>query len=119
MTNTNNIDRKYSNVTEINKRSDAIKNYSWSASKYSLETLEECSHEYDLWYQVYDKQSIHVNIDSMMTGLGGYDSWTPNIGQSYLIYPQSNMTVEMVLIPFTGSANNEINNFYNKFVHNN
>lgn len=56
-----------------------------SAHHYSLECLTEAKHTFD----VKDSQSITLNLDYQLMGLGGDDSWNPRTHEEYLLYPQS------------------------------
>ena len=67
--------------------------WGWSASKYSLEQLESCSHNYELTKGSLEDTFIHV--DRLSMGVGGYDSWTPNVKDEYLI--PSGRTLSAVL----------------------
>ncbi len=57
--------------------------WGWSASRYSLETLESTKHNHEL--EVDPNHQIHLHLDRVMMGLGGYDSWSPNVDSKYLI----------------------------------
>ncbi|CAM9104921.1 unnamed protein product, partial [Ectocarpus fasciculatus] len=62
--------------------SEGSKGWGWSANKYSLEQLDSCSHNSELTRGLSDETFVH--IDRYMMGLGGYDSWTPNVKDEYL-----------------------------------
>ena len=57
-----------------------------SVQQHSLEDLESSSHE----YQLEESRSrgdgtVHVHVDHLHMGVGGDDSWTPNVHPEYLI----------------------------------
>ncbi|KAJ1439409.1 glycosyl hydrolases family 2, TIM barrel domain-containing protein [Ochromonadaceae sp. CCMP2298] len=60
--------------------------WGFSASRYSLETLEAASHEHELRADADAK--VHVHVDSRCMGLGGFDSWTPNVEEGFLVHSQ-------------------------------
>lgn len=57
--------------------------WGWNTSRYSIETLESTRHNYELEND--PNNQIHFHIDRVMMGLGGYDSWSPNVEKKYLI----------------------------------
>ena len=82
---------------------------SWSVLPYSLDTLVAAKHAHEL--PIHDKEreekkmmkmkkeknqkedsrereKVYVHFDTQMMGLGGYDSWTPNVPWEYLVHPQ-------------------------------
>ena len=77
-----------------------VKGWGWSASRYSLEKLESMTHNHEL---TCDKDGkIHVHIDSRSMGIGGYDSWSPNVDQEYLIQARCGpFTTSLLFIPIT------------------
>lgn len=62
---------------------ECVNGYGFSVSKYSLEELDTKKHNHELSADA--QNSVHVHIDSKMMGIGGYDSWTPNVDEEYLI----------------------------------
>lgn len=90
--------------------------WSWSASRYSLEKLEKCRHDYELTevqqqHQSADttqpqteqepsSSSVYVHVDRYMSGVGGYDSWSPNINEQYMVYPHNDMKIKIFLQPY-------------------
>jgi hypothetical protein len=56
--------------------------WGWSASHHSLESLEATRHDHEL---PGDSERIHLHLDRAMMGLGGYDSWSPNVSPEFLI----------------------------------
>mmetsp|Transcript_35185 Transcript_35185/g.35827 ORF Transcript_35185/g.35827 Transcript_35185/m.35827 type:complete len:1262 (+) Transcript_35185:57-3842(+) len=72
------------------------KGWGFSASRYTTEMLHKTLHEHEL---VPDSQSIDVHLDSKMMGLGGYDSWTPNVDHDYLIETGVSYHTNFILVP--------------------
>lgn len=91
-----------------------LKGWGFSASRYSLETLEKTKHNHELDHLNVDSDHgddnntsstagagvvgsesdkddgqccVHVHFDSHTMGIGGYDSWTPNVDSEYLVHP--------------------------------
>ena len=78
---------------------------SWSVLPYSLDTLVTAKHAHDLPQHHQerkesmkkremklikdsnDQEIIYFHLDARMMGLGGYDSWTPNVPWKYLVHP--------------------------------
>lgn len=95
-------------ILPIHNKSDPSTNTfklpSWSASTYSLEMLDSCLHEHELPTLV--DGNTYVHIDAAMTGVGGYDSWSPNIKEEYLLYPSQCSVLEVRFCPlsFVNSA---------------
>jgi beta-galactosidase len=61
-----------------------------SALSVPQEALEECRHMYQLrrWQQDQarsGKEQVHVCVDAAHMGLGGDDSWTPNVHAPYVL----------------------------------
>lgn len=70
-------------VTNIDKdlmREDPT-GWGFNASFYSLDDLCDKTHDFELQ----SHGNIYVNIDCKSMGVGGYDSWTPNVESEYLI----------------------------------
>jgi beta-galactosidase len=83
---------------QTNKKDEMnSKLYSWSASHYSLEMLDSCLHEHEL--PVLADGNTYVHIDRAITGVGGYDSWSPNIKEEYLLYPSQCTVFEAQFCP--------------------
>lgn len=57
--------------------------WGWSASKYSLEHVEACTHNFRLLRD--PDGDTHIILDRYCMGLGGYDSWSPNVREDYLV----------------------------------
>ena len=74
------------------------KGWGWSASRYSSEIMHDLKHDYEL---VPNPDVIEVHVDSRMMGVGGYDSWTPNVAKQYLVETGKTLTTDVVLVPVT------------------
>ncbi|RYH32345.1 hypothetical protein EON65_00770 [archaeon] len=61
-----------------------VQGYGFNASRYSMAQLIEAKHDHEL---LADDTYVYVNIDSRMMGIGGYDSWSPNVDDEFLIKP--------------------------------
>ena len=59
--------------------------FNLSVHQYSLENLTEATHT----YMVDDDGPVTVNMDHLVMGLGGDDSWNPRTHKEYLINPGS------------------------------
>ena len=81
-------------VMPVRETGDAQTSWGWSASRFSLETLESTSHNHEL--EADPNGQIHVHLDRRMMGLGGYDSWSPNVKNQYII--ATNTTVQGALL---------------------
>ena len=57
--------------------------WGFTASRYSTETLEATNHDFELAEEA--DRRIHVHVDSHSMGVGGYDSWSPNVDKEFLI----------------------------------
>lgn len=57
--------------------------HGFNASRYSMEQLDQCKHDFELQ----PEKMVHVQLDSRTMGVGGYDSWSPNVDQEYLVRP--------------------------------
>lgn len=62
-----------------------VTGYGFNISPYSLETLDRCTHNYEL--EQYKSDSNYVHVDSRTMGVGGYDSWSPNVDEEFMILP--------------------------------
>eukprot|EP01038_Epipyxis_sp_PR26KG_P004787 gene4787-6714_t len=78
---------------------DNVYGYGFSASKYSLENYMRSNHEYELFEE--DSNCTHIHIDSHMMGVGGYDSWSPNVDEEYQIDCKQPLVTKFVLQPWT------------------
>lgn len=63
-----------------------VHGWGFSASVYSLEMLDATTHNHEL-LPASDRR-VHVHIDRLTMGLGGYDSWSPNVDDDFLVQPQ-------------------------------
>lgn len=63
-----------------------VRGWGFSASLHSLEDLDRSAHQYEL--RPAEDGRVHVHFDSRTMGLGGYDSWSPNVEEEYLVQPQ-------------------------------
>ena len=64
----------------------------FSANMYSLEELEAASHDFEL--RDSSVSDVHVHVDGFMMGVGGYDSWTPNVDSEFLFQPDGLKSIE-------------------------
>lgn len=88
------------NETSFNDLTAANVGYGFNASIFSMEELNEKSHDFEL-LPASDKR-IYVHLDSQTMGIGGYDSWSPNVDSSYLIKPNKDqpLITKMALVGF-------------------
>ena len=61
-----------------------VKGYGFSVSRFSLEQLNRASHNHLLHSS---HNSVHVHVDCAHMGIGGYDSWSPNVDYEHQISP--------------------------------
>jgi hypothetical protein len=71
--------------------------WGWSASHFSLENLEASTHNHEL--EPDPNGQIHVHMDRRMMGIGGYDSWSPNVAADYMIETNRTVSGKMVFLP--------------------
>lgn len=64
----------------------SVRGWGFSASLHSLEALDRCAHQHEL--RPAEDSRVYVHFDSRTMGLGGYDSWSPNVDEQYLVRPQ-------------------------------
>ena len=62
----------------------SVRGYGFSVSRYGLEQLDRSSHEHLLRSA---HNSVYVHVDCAHMGVGGYDSWSPNVDYEYQISP--------------------------------
>lgn len=75
-----------------------ISGYGFNVSRYPLEALQACRHEYELLERP-PCDELFIHLDSRTMGLGGYDSWSPNVDKEHLILPSGTpMTTRFRLI---------------------
>lgn len=77
-------------------RAEEVSGWGWSASRYSAEALEAAKHQHELSA---DKDKIFVHMDSVSMGLGGVDSWNPNVSPEFLIDTGALMETKLLLVP--------------------
>lgn len=70
--------------------------YGFSVSEYSINELVSKKHEWEL--EKDEEGGNFVFIDSRMMGVGGYDSWTPNVDSEFLISCQSRSFTTKLLL---------------------
>mmetsp|Transcript_22825 Transcript_22825/g.33336 ORF Transcript_22825/g.33336 Transcript_22825/m.33336 type:complete len:97 (+) Transcript_22825:120-410(+) len=71
--------------------------WGWSASRYSLENLEATKHNHEL--EADPNGQVHLHIDRACMGIGGYDSWSPNVGKDFLIQTGQTISGTISLAP--------------------
>jgi hypothetical protein len=69
----------------VSQAVNPVHGWGFSASPYSLETLDEATHDHEL--RADPGGRVHVHFDSRTMGLGGYDSWSPNVDEAFLVMP--------------------------------
>jgi len=80
------------------RSASAVQGWGFSASRYSLEALESTAHDHELLPDPDGR--LHVHLDSRTMGLGGYDSWSPNVDEGFLVQPQlAPPTMRQVTMP--------------------
>ena len=97
------------NAISINSKTDpqgSCSGWGWSASLSSLETIKRTNHDHELVPD--DNRQVHVHIDSFTMGLGGYDSWSPNVTEKYLFRNRDPVSVDVMLIPVVAMKNRGI-----------
>lgn len=57
--------------------------WGFSANRYSQEALDSTAHDHELLPD--EDRRVHVHVDSFTMGVGGYDSWSPNVDDQYQI----------------------------------
>jgi hypothetical protein len=80
--------------------------WGWSVSKFSLQQLTECTHNYELLQS--ESEEIFFHLDRFMMGLGGYDSWSPNVQDDYLISSGKKFEASFIMAPMN-SQNDFVN----------
>ena len=91
---------------------NSVASWGWSASRYSLESKCESTHDFTL-KEKKDNQ-IYFHLDRFSMGLGGYDSWSPNVSKNFLLKNGLPISFEFVLFPIkdSGSNSQELNAIY-------
>ncbi len=69
--------------TDAHSPENDVTGYGFNISRYSLEELDKCQHDYELKRG----KEIFVHVDSYTMGVGGYDSWSPNVHKNFLLVP--------------------------------
>lgn len=64
----------------------SVRGWGFSVLPYSLEELDRTAHNHELTRCADNR--VHVHFDSRTMGLGGYDSWSPNVDEQYLVHSQ-------------------------------
>ena len=57
--------------------------WGFSASRFSLESLDGTTHDHELLPD--EDRRVHVHFDSYSMGVGGYDSWSPNVDDHFVL----------------------------------
>jgi len=84
---------------DLNDKRD-VRGWGWNASRYSISELASCDHDHDL--RGHADGRVYLNVDSKSMGVGGYDSWTPNVANGYLISSEEH-TSSLLLLPLLPS----------------
>lgn len=75
------------NVTPLvapgDKAPECYDGWGFSASYYSTENLASHTHDYEL--QPDADSNIYVHVDRHMMGIGGFDSWSPNVEPEFVL----------------------------------
>ena len=71
-------------ATNSNTASSGSRGWSFTTSRHSLEDLDNASHNHELKSPDV-AQATHVHVDCCTMGVGGIDSWSPNVDPSYFI----------------------------------
>lgn len=97
-------------------RADSICGYGWSASYYSLEMLNKSTHDFEL--RADPVNNVYIHVDSHMMGIGGYDSWSPNVDSNRLIQGDDRVPkhTSMRLVPLTNATSERITQVYTSFI---
>ena len=69
--------------------------YGFSALPFSLDALENAKHDFEL---VPDPEHIYVHFDARTMGCGGYDAWSPNVDEEFLLPSGVELSTELVLV---------------------
>jgi beta-galactosidase len=71
--------------------------YGWSASLYSTEMLASTAHNHELLPDA--ENNIYLHVDRRMMGVGGFDSWSPNVEPEYVIKSGTAIKTDITLFP--------------------
>ncbi len=77
-------------------RRSQCEGYGFSVGRFSTEELDTKLHDFDLLSS--DDNRVFVHVDSRMMGVGGFDSWSPNVESRFLIDGNRTYTTRMTLI---------------------
>ena len=55
-------------------------------------------------FQEEDNRQIHVHVDSHSMGVGGYDSWSPNVLDEYVLHTSRAFSVAVAMVPLSTIA---------------
>lgn len=69
-------------ITPIVEEGGDYENWGWSASHFSTENLSRHSHDHELQDAT---GSVYFHMDSIMMGVGGFDSWSANVEPEFLV----------------------------------
>ena len=72
--------------------------WGFSASKYSMESLDSTTHDFQLEEE--EDGRIHVHVDSRTMGIAGYDSWTPHLSKEFQIPSGEEYQTRILLVPY-------------------
>lgn len=85
-----------SSVSAHVRWSNDVTGWGFNVSRFSLEMLQSSNHNHEL---IPDGQT-HIHFDWASMGLGGYDSWSPNVERQYLIDSQTTRKSQLIrLVP--------------------
>lgn len=62
-------------------------------------------HDYQLEEE--SNRQVHVHVDSYTMGLGGYDSWSPNVSDEYVLHTSQPFSVNVAMVPLSTIENTE------------
>lgn len=119
----NNTKNPLINTTEVNIPN--YKGWGFSVSPYSLEAFNDNNSLHDHQLRSDANGQVHVHVDSSSMGLGGYDSWSPNVLEEYLLHTTKKFVVDVTLVPFStivasegAASESAIKTTYSKFLRN-
>ena len=81
-----------------------VTKWSFNASRFSLNDLSEKAHNFELL--PHSDRRVYVHVDSSSMGVGGYDSWSPNVAREYLIKSGKRYETDIIMRPIKGSSGN-------------
>jgi beta-galactosidase len=80
--------------SDEDSESSEPRGWGFNASYFSMDEYADRLHDYELMPS--SDHRVYVHVDSKMMGVGGYDSWTPNVDPDYLIQGRS-ITTSIIL----------------------